>query len=322
MAIASAAAYAAIRYPHRRVEATPHTEAAQVADQGAAGNLGVRLARTLEQVESVDGVADALAGAVHAATASDPVKNALSGAWLGHALHPMMTDLPIGFWSSAVLLDLLGGRSADDAADLLYAAGNLSALGAAATGLADWSDTSNGERRIGLFHAALNAGALSLFSAALLIRRGGARRAGTTLALAGSAVATLSAYLGGHLVYRRGVGVSHAGFEAERSIEDWEDAAAVTDVKDGEAQLVTVNDVNIMLTRDQGEICALVDECTHAGGPLHKGAIEDGAVTCPWHGSRFALRDGRVLRGPAAQPQPVVQTRVRSGRIEVRTDQP
>ncbi|MBV8301799.1 MAG: Rieske 2Fe-2S domain-containing protein [Candidatus Dormibacteraeota bacterium] len=267
-------------------------------------------------MKALDGIADAVAGVVQRVTAPDELKSLLSGTFLGHALHPVLTDLPVGFWTSAVLLDIVGGD--DDAVDVLLAAGNVSALATAATGLADWSDSYGPPRRAGLVHAALNGGALLAFSTALAVRRAGARRTGTGIALAGSAFATLSAYLGGDLVYHRGLGVDHSGFESDSAVGTWTDAAADTEVS-ATPRRVVVKDVPIMLVRDGDEVRALVATCVHAGGPLDEGQVADGMVTCPWHGSRFSLKDGSVSRGPAALPQPALQTRRRKGRIEVRS---
>ena len=285
-------------------------------EQGRIGATLDRVVTGLEQASGLDQPADAIGGIVQQATSSDRVKNLLSGAALGHALHPMMTDLPIGFWNSALLLDLVGGH--DSGEDLMLLAGGVSALGAAATGLSDWSDSVGGARRTGMAHALLNVTALTLCTGALVARRAGARGTGRFLLLSGSAVATVSAYLGGHLVYKRGLGVTHAGFENDETISDWNDAAADSDVHDNQPLRVDVNGVPVMLVRNSGGLRAFVAACNHAGGPLDEGEFADGAVTCPWHGSRFSLEDGTVLRGPAAQPQPMLETRVRDGRVEVR----
>lgn len=66
----------------------------------------------------------------------------------------------------------------------------------------------------------------------------------------------------------------------------------------------------------------MAERCSHLAGPMSEGEFCDKngepALRCPWHGSCFALRDGRVLEGPATHPQPVLETRVRNGQIEVR----
>ena len=146
-----------------------------------------------------------------------PVKDGLSGTWLGHALHPLLTDLPIGTWTSAVLLDWLGGgRGADRAADRLIGIGLAAAVPAAVTGWNDWADSevaSASVRRVGIVHAAANVAAVGLFGASLAARRGGARGGGKLLALLGAGAIGVSGHLGGHLSYAKGVGVDQTAFE-------------------------------------------------------------------------------------------------------------
>jgi nitrite reductase/ring-hydroxylating ferredoxin subunit len=81
---------------------------------------------------------------------------------------------------------------------------------------------------------------------------------------------------------------------------------------------VEADGIPVMLVRDRGDVHALSDRCAHRGGPLHEGEIADGCVRCPLHGSTFRLRDGSVIQGPSPYPQPVWETRLREGRIEVR----
>jgi nitrite reductase/ring-hydroxylating ferredoxin subunit/uncharacterized membrane protein len=285
---------------------------------GKLGEVLVGVARGLEQSQALDGLGEAVGGAVQKLTGPDVVKTALSGSWLGHALHPLLTDLPIGFWTSAVALDLLGGEEAEDGAELLVGLGNLAAVGTAASGLADWSDTYGPEKRAGIYHGLANTAGLALMTGSWLARRSGARGMGKTLGLAGFGVTAAAAYLGGHLVFFRGTGVNHAGFDIDQEVPDWTDVAAESEVVEGRPQKVMAGDVPVMLVRQNSILMALAGRCTHAGGPLDEGQIRDGSVTCPWHGSRFQLADGCVLRGPASIPQPTFQVRVRDGRVEVR----
>ena len=286
--------------------------------QGSSGKVLSEVVSGLEQTRAFDAPGEAVSGIVQKLTARDSVKSALSGSWLGHALHPLMTDLPIGFWTSGVTLDLVGGEDAEAGADLLVALGNLSALGTAATGLADWSDSYGPEKRLGIWHGLANGAGLALMTGSMLARKSGARGLGRALGFAGLGVASASAYLGGHLVFARGMGVQHAGFDIDQAVSDWTDVAAESDLVDGKPLKVSAADVPVMLLRQGGDLLALASMCTHAGGPLDEGAFKDGCVTCPWHGSRFELADGSVQRGPASVPQPTFQTRVRNGRVEVR----
>ncbi|HEY8740301.1 MAG TPA: non-heme iron oxygenase ferredoxin subunit [Candidatus Dormibacteraeota bacterium] len=288
-------------------------------NQGSSGKLLTEVMSGLEQTEVLDPLGETVSALVQRLTASDTVKNMLSGTWLGHALHPLLTDLPIGFWMSAATLDVLGGEDAEAGADLLVALGNLSALGTAATGLADWSDSFGAEKRVGIFHGVANVAGLALMTGSWMARKAGARGAGKALGLAGLGLASASAYLGGHLVYARGLGVQHAGLDIEETVKRWTDVAPEADLVEGKPIRVSANEVPVMVLRQDGRLLALAALCTHAGGPLDEGELKDGTVTCPLHGSRFQLADGCIQRGPASLPQPTFQTRVRKGRVEVRS---
>ncbi|MGH3231649.1 MAG: DUF2231 domain-containing protein, partial [Streptosporangiaceae bacterium] len=166
-----------------------------------------RVVGEVEGLEALDRPARPLAAAVGRATQTRRVKNALSGTWLGHPLHPLLTDVPIGGWVAAGVLDLAGGAQAARAARCLVGFGVLAALPTAAAGLSDWSDTYGAEQRVGLVHAAGNVTALSLQAASYLARRRGRRAAGVMLSAAGLGIMAGAAYLGGHLSFSRGVGV-------------------------------------------------------------------------------------------------------------------
>ena len=274
------------------------------------------LVRRIEGFTALDKVAKPVAGLVGKAVQPRAVRNLLSGTNLGHPAHPMLTDLPIGAWSMSAVLDIFGGAGAEQAADLLVGAGILSAVPTAATGLNDWSDTIGGERRIGAVHATANVAALSLYVASLIARRSGGRGAGKILGLAGFGVMVVGAYLGGHLSFAKGVNVNHTFLE-HRSHE-WTTVLAEAELAEGELRRVSVGEASVLLVRDDGQIHALANTCSHAGGPLDEGELADGCVICPWHASTFRLTDGHIVRGPASVPQPAYQTRVRNGKIEVR----
>lgn len=130
-----------------------------------------------------------------------PRKEALQGSWLGHPAHPALSDLPIGFWTSALVLDVIGGRRGRSAADLMVALGVLTALPTAATGAADWSDMEPVRQRTGVVHAGANILATALYAMSFVRRRRGKRIRGFMLSAAGMGVATLGGYLGGHLAF-------------------------------------------------------------------------------------------------------------------------
>jgi nitrite reductase/ring-hydroxylating ferredoxin subunit/uncharacterized membrane protein len=247
-------------------------------------------------------------------------QNALNGVWLGHPLHPVLTDLPIGFWTSSLALDTIDALGAEDkyapAADTALGLGVLSALGAAATGLADWQFTTDEPRRVGLMHALLNSSALILNIASFILRRYDCRPIGRNLSFAGFALASSAAYLGGHLVYEDRIGVDHAA--GQPAPADFTPVLAEADLPEDQPRRADAPGMPLVLVRHGGQIYAHADTCAHLGGPLSEGTLRDGGIVCPWHGSCFALEDGRTLDGPSAFPQPTLETRTRGGQIEVR----
>jgi nitrite reductase/ring-hydroxylating ferredoxin subunit/uncharacterized membrane protein len=275
------------------------------------------LVRSLEGWGFLDPAGDWLGAKVGALVGAGPVKSTLSGTWLGHPLHPVLTDIPIGLLTTATVADVLGGDAGGPIADAMTAAGLLAVVPTAASGLSDWTDTVGPERRLGLIHALANAGGSTLYAASLLSRRGGNRGVARLFSVAGLAMLTVGGYLGGHLVFARGIGVDHTVFDEAPT--DWTKVARDADLPADSPQLVRAAGYGVLLVRRDGSLHAIADRCTHAGGPLHEGELDDqGCVTCPWHGSRFHLGDGSVVRGPATAPQPSFEVRVSDGNIEVR----
>jgi nitrite reductase/ring-hydroxylating ferredoxin subunit/uncharacterized membrane protein len=246
------------------------------------------------------------------------VKDLLSGTWMGHPAHPMLTDLPIGAWVSAVVLDVVGTQRSRPTADALVGLGTLAALPTAVTGLNDLADiVDREERAIGTAHAIGNATAVVLYGGSYLTRRRGRRQTGMALALAGTAALTVSGFLGGHLAYRKGVGVAQTAFEPR--LEEWTPVLDDEDLPASKPIRVSVGGADVLLYRNAATIYAVANRCTHRGGPLHKGKVKDARVICPWHLSTFALEDGSVVHGPATAPQPSYDVRTRDGRVEIRT---
>lgn len=275
-----------------------------------------RLASDLADVTALDPPAHTVLSVVGRVVRPGPVRDALSGTFLGHALHPLLTDLPIGAWTSALALDLVGGPDSAPAARRLIGMGIAAALPTALTGVVEWSDsarTRSATRRVGLVHGLANATALALFTASYARRRNGG---GRLLALAGAGALAVGGHLGGHLSYVHGEGVARTTFED--GPREWTPTIPAAELGDGQMTCVEAHGEAILLAREDGVVYALADHCNHRGGRLHEGELSDGCVTCPLHGSRFALADGAVRRGPAGSPQPAYETRVRDGRIEVR----
>lgn len=161
-----------------------------------------RLTRGLEEADGLDPAVGTLERVADGLLADDRVRHLLHGRPLGHAAHPLLTDLPLGFWFSSLTLDLLGGRDAHGAADRLLGLGILSTAPAVVTGIADWATGDRPARRVGAVHAACNSVALAGFGASWLLRRAGHRTAGVVASLAASAAAGAGGYLGGHLAFQ------------------------------------------------------------------------------------------------------------------------
>jgi nitrite reductase/ring-hydroxylating ferredoxin subunit/uncharacterized membrane protein len=270
-----------------------------------------------ERLAFLDRIGQPLAQLVtRAAPAGSAVNETLSGTATGHPLHPPLTDVVIGTWTSALTLDWLGGRRGAPAADWLVALGVLSSLPTAAAGLNDWATLDRPTRRLGLVHATSNIVAVGLFGASWLARASDRRLSGKVLGLAGYGTATIGAFLGGHLSFGKGAGVDHTAFLD--GPDDWVAVADEASLRDAQPLLVSSAGVEIMLVREDGSLYALLERCSHQGGPLHEGKVAEGCVVCPWHGSRFRLSDGAAMSGPTAHPQPTLEVRVRAGKVEVR----
>lgn len=281
--------------------------------------LGDRLAgvaQALEQDRRLDRAVKPVANAAERVLPTGALRDLLHGVWLGHPLHPLLTDLPIGSWTSAMLLDLFPGDAAARAARTLTGFGCLVALPTAAAGAADWSRINPAEQRVGLVHAVANDVALTLYFLSWRARRKGRRGRGILLGLMGATAATAGGYLGGHLVYRRGVGANRNADLAPPA--EWTDASAVRDAPIGEVATVDGEDVLVLTDGDD----AILDRCSHLGGPLHEGRLvtERGrrCVECPWHRSVFRTDDGSVVHGPATVGQPAYEVEREDGALRLR----
>jgi nitrite reductase/ring-hydroxylating ferredoxin subunit/uncharacterized membrane protein len=276
------------------------------------------LAERIEELQQLDGAGEALKSLVdryvHPRT---EVKDLLSGTWLGHPLHPVLTDVVLGAWTSSFLLDLIPGRRTRKASNRLVDIGILAAAPTALAGLSDWADTWGRTRRVGLVHASANVVALYLYVRSSVARKRGRRLRGRWLSIAGFGVVTTSAYLGGHLSFGKGIGVDQTAFDEGPT--DWQAAIADADLPEGAPTPVTVGGVEVLLVRRGATIHAISDRCNHRGCSLHEGDFShEPVVVCPCHGSTFSLEDGALLHGPATAPQPAYLTRVRDGQVEVR----
>lgn len=176
-----------------------------------------RLATTIESAERLDGAVEALRRIADAVVPDGDARDALHGRWLGHALHPMLTDFPLGTWMSASLLDLVGGERSRTASRRLLTFGVAAAVPTIAAGLADYLSSTQRQRRVGVVHAAVNSTAFALYGASLAARHRDRHGVGVALGLAGGLTATAGGFFGGHLSLARDAGL--------RATEDAQDVA-------------------------------------------------------------------------------------------------
>lgn len=251
------------------------------------------------------------------------LKSLLNGTWLGHPLHPMLTDIPITAWIVTALFDIIWLIShttwAAYGAFVTVIVGLLAALAAAVTGLTDWSDSYGSERRVGLNHALFNVLAVILYLVSFILRLlagPGDTVLAAILGFIGLVSVTYAGYLGGEMVFVKGTGVNHTAWEAGG--EDYEAVMAVADVGENTLHRVVVAGVPVVLLRQGEQFFAISATCPHASGPLDEGTLSGDIVECPWHGSRFCMRDGRVLTGPAVVNAPRYDVRVENGQIALK----
>lgn len=278
-----------------------------------------------------DRISDALQSGVKAVIGTNRkpprrFKTLLNGTWLGHPLHPAITDVPIGAWLLAVIFDIIWLASpavnswAARGAEIAVLIGILAAVAAAVTGLADWSDSYGAERTVGLYHAGLNSLALVLYIVSFFIRLAdpsGESVAAAILGFIGIVSVLVAAYLGGDMVFGKGTGVNHVAWQ--EGSHDFVSVLPVAEMPDNTLRRVEVAGVPVVLVKLGAKYAAIAATCSHAGGPLDEGELQHGGVVqCPWHGSRFRLRDGKPITGPATFAQPRYDVQVRDGMIYLR----
>lgn len=246
-----------------------------------------------------------------------PIKDFLNGTWLGHPVHAALTDLPIGALTVGIVLDVIGQPVAADVALLV---GVLSIVAAAVVGLADYTDVDGTARTRATVHATLMTIALVLFLVSLVIRAGGPadRTVPIALVVVGYLIMTLSAAVGGDVVYLIGTHVNRHAWRGAGPKWIALDLGGLPDIPEGGPTKVRAGINNLILVRSGETIQALHETCAHAGGPLAQGTLVDGCIQCPWHGSRFRLADGHVARGPSMYDQPAYEVRRGEAGWEVR----
>lgn len=277
----------------------------------------VNVAEGLEHTGALDRPAQTIARGTRRALQRGRVKNALHGVPAGHPAHPPLTDLPIGCWMSAAILDMVPGT--ERATKALVAVGLVGAVPTALTGLADWSALHREQQRVGLAHALSIVTASGLYAASLLARGQGRTAGGKALGFAGLSALLAGGYLGGHLAFRQAAGANHAESVTHLVPLGWHDLCSVEDLPESWPVHRRLGYISLFVLRQGDTIHVLADRCAHLGGPLHQGRLvtedDETCVMCPWHGSTFRIRDGAVVHGPATGRQPAFETRVGDGGV-------
>ena len=245
------------------------------------------------------------------------LKDFLNGVWLGHPLHPAITDVPIGAFTVALVLDIMGARPAATAA---IGVGVLFMIIAALVGYADYIDLEGKPRRFGTVHSSLMLLAAVLYLVSFGLRIGccgsGGSDAEVWLSVVGFVIVIGSAYVGGELVYNMGSQVDRHAWRGGGT--KWT-AVEVGELPENAPVKAKAGAQTLVLVRQGKDIHALHDICAHQGCNLSDGGkVVGDTIECPCHGSRYRLRDGLVVRGPAVFDQPHYDVRGTAGKMEVR----
>ena len=286
------------------------------------------LVRSWKWLDSFASFFGAIVGGFYKIRGTRPIKDLLHGTWpLHHPLHPAVTDLTVGGYTAAVALDVLYLVTRETtlvrAADFMIVAAFLTSLVSIVSGLTDWNETFDEERRTGMLHGLLMLATSVVFIVSIALRLGGGQRElAIGLAVAGLAVLLVASYFGGEMVFGYGTEVNH---QAWTELEDtWEAidvaAASLADRKPVVAR--TKAGVPIFVAKVDDGIYAMGNTCTHAGGPLNEGTwvgAKRCEIQCPWHASAFCVKDAGVRGGPATFDEVRFDVRTdASGKLEVR----
>ncbi len=237
------------------------------------------------------------------------IRSLLNGTWLGHPLHAVLTDAPIGALSLVIVFDLLDQRVG---ADVALVFGVLAMIASAVAGFADYSVTDGKARARATVHSTLMIVSLVIYLVSLILRAGSptVRTVPIALSVIAYLVLAAGAFVGGDVVFALGNMVDRHAWRPAGA--KWA-ALDVGALPEGQPVKGKLGLQALVLVRQGDSIHALHDQCAHAGGPLSGGRVVDGCIECPWHQSRFELSSGRRRRGPTAYDQPAYEVRVAEG---------
>jgi nitrite reductase/ring-hydroxylating ferredoxin subunit/uncharacterized membrane protein len=241
-----------------------------------------------------------------------PIQNFLNGTWLGHPIHAVVTDVPVGALTVSIVADLIGQPLV---ADISLVLGVLAMVASAVTGAADYAEVDGTARNRATVHATIMVVTLVVYAISLLIRSGSPadRVLPIALSVVGYVLLSVGAMIGGDLVYLIGTHVNRHAWRGAGSKWIRLDLGDLPDIPQGGPTKLRAGINELAVIREGDRILAVHAQCAHAGGPLAEGTVADGAIECPWHGSRFRLADGHVARGPAMYDVPAYEVRRAEG---------
>jgi nitrite reductase/ring-hydroxylating ferredoxin subunit/uncharacterized membrane protein len=246
----------------------------------------------------------------------------LNGSWLGHSLHPVLTDVVVGGATMVIFLDILrvffNVDGLEDATTWTLGLTVLAGVGTILTGLTDFKDTGTGdERNVAGMHGVINIIAVVVFFISLLKRFGGAHDAAFWVALLAYLVISVGAYIGGHVVFKYGYMVNHNAFARGRRAKEFTAVMPAADLAEATPTKASFGTTALVVVRRGDIVYALKETCSHAGGPLSEGRLQGDNIECPWHFSQFRLSDGAVRHGPATSRQVAYRARITEGQVEI-----
>ena len=247
-----------------------------------------------------------------------PVQNFLNGTWLGHPVHSVVTDVPVGALTVSIVADVIGQHLVADVSMVL---GVLAMVAAAVTGLADYTEVDGTARNRATVHGTLMVVTLVLYTISLLIRAGNPpdRLVAIVVAVIGYLLLALAAAIGGDLVYLIGTHVNRHAWRGAGAKWIKLELGDLPDIPEGGPTKLRAGINELAVIRNGDQVLAVHAQCAHAGGPLADGSLVGDAIECPWHGSRYRMANGHVVRGPSMYDQPAYDVRrAEGGRWEVR----
>jgi nitrite reductase/ring-hydroxylating ferredoxin subunit/uncharacterized membrane protein len=241
-----------------------------------------------------------------------PIKDLLNGRWLGHPLHGVLTDVPIGILFLVIVFDVVGQRTA---ADWALVFGVLAIVAAAVAGLADYTDTDGTARTRATLHGTIMVVTLAIYLVSIGLRTVGPadRTAAVIVSIVGFLALSAGAFVGGDVVYVLGNMVSRHAFRGPGTQWVSLDLPDGTVLEEGVPTKAKAGLNTLALVKVGDTVHALHDVCAHAGGSLSRGKFVDGCLECPLHASRYRVTDGYATRGPTVYDQPAYEVRRTQG---------